>query len=246
MRLWRITNQERYLLQSYVYLASFFHNSVLWTSKIGDSANYPTFLAVSALHDGPYMALYECFDSFAAFERYLKDGGPDLDPAALLMVSDYCRYALDRAWYYYPDALPADMISDEPRNGHIDRKLSFPLEDLYVGGDKAGQVGQEIYGAGAAFVFASRVFHHVEGAPFDMFCNAFLLASDRTSDQSLSFHLGGDPAGRANLILLGAERGFLSSVTVTSDPGGEIKGETQGRRRKFEVPANARVHIRWR
>ena len=246
MRLWRITNQERYLLQSYVYLASFFHNSVLWTSKIGDSASYNTFLAVSALHDGPYMALYECFDSFTAFERYLKDGGPDLDPAALLMVSDYCRFALDRAWYYYPDALPPEMISEEPRNGHIDRNLSFPLEDLYVGGDKAGQVGQEIYGAGAAFVFASRVFHHIEGAPFALFCNAFLLASDRTSDNSLSFHLGGDPAGAANLILLSTGRASLSDITVTSDPGGEIKGRTQGRRREFAVPANARVHVRWR
>ena len=245
MRLWRITNQERYLLQSYVYLASFFHNTVLWTSKIGTSANYPTFLAVSALHDGPYMALYECFDSFAAFERYLKDGGPDLDPAALLMVSDYCKYALDRAWYYYPDALPAEMLSEEPRNGHIDAKLSFPVEDLYVGGDKAGQVGQEIYGAGAAFVFASRVFHHVEGAPFDMFCNAFLLASDRTSDQSLSFHLGGDPAGIANLSLLGNGKTAPIGVTVMSDPGGTIKGRSMGTRLEFDVPANARVHLDW-
>jgi hypothetical protein len=245
MRLWRITNQERYLLQSYVYLASFFHNCVLWTSKIGDSATYPTFLAVSALHDGPYMALYECFDSFAAFERYLKDGGPDLDPAALLIVSDFCKFALDRAWYYYPDALPAEMLSDKPRNGHIDRKLSFPVEDLYVGGDKAGQVGQEIYGAGAAFVFASRVFHHVEGAPFDLSCNAFLLASDRTSDRSLSFHLGGDPAGTANLVLLGNGKASTSGVTVTSDPGGEIRSRTRSGHREFVIPANARVHLRW-
>jgi hypothetical protein len=162
------------------------------------------------------------------------------------MVSDYCRFALDRAWYYYPDALPPEMISEEPRNGHIDRKLSFPLEDLYVGGDKAGQVGQEIYGAGAAFVFASRVFHHVEGAPFDLFCNAFLLASDRTSDQSLSFHLGGDPAGVADLVLRGSGRASLQGLTVTSDPGGEIEGRTKGNRRDFKVPANARVHLRWR
>jgi hypothetical protein len=111
---------------------------------------------------------------------------------------------------------------------------------------KAGQVGQEIYGAGAAFVFASRVFHHVEGAPFDLFCNAFLLASDRTSDRSLSFHLGGDPAGRANLILLGTGPASLSGVVVTSDPGGEIEGRTNDRRREFLVPANARVHLRWR
>jgi hypothetical protein len=245
MRLWRITNAEQYLLQSYVYLASFFHNAVLWTSKIGNSANYPTFLAVSALHDGPYMALYECFDSFVAFERYLKDGGPDLDPAALLMVSDYCRFALDRAWYYYPDVLPIDMLAEKPRNGHIDPKLSFPLEDLYVGGDKAGQVGQEIYGAGAAFIFASRTFHHVDGAPFRLFCNAFLLASDRTSDTSMSFHLGGDPGGVADLFLLPLQRRSLSSVTVTSEPGGAVKAKKRGARHEYRIPSNARVHLRW-
>src|SRR5207253_3297240 len=100
---------------------------------------YTTFLAVSALHDGPYMALYECFDSFVAFERYLKDGGPDLDSAARLLVSEYCRYALDRAWFYFPDTLPEHMICAKPRNGHVDRTLSFPVEDLYVGGDVAGQ-----------------------------------------------------------------------------------------------------------
>ncbi len=246
MRLWRITNDERYLDQSYVYLASFFHNSVIWNSRIGDARNYNTFLAVSALHDGPYMALYECFDSFAAFERYLKDGGPDLDPAARLMVSDYCRFALDRAWFYYPDTLPAEMLSDNPRNGHIDRKLSFPLEDLYVGGDKAGQVGQEIYGAGAAFVYASRSFHHVEDAPFDMFCNLFVLASDRTSERSLSFQLGGDPSGIADLSLLRSGTGPLPRVKVTTEPGGTVKGRKVGTDRiDYVVPANARVQLHW-
>jgi hypothetical protein len=245
MRLWRITNEGRYLDQSYVYLASFFHNSVIWNSQIGDTANYPTFLAVSALHDGPYMALYECFDSFAAFERYLKDGGPDLDPAMRLMVSDYCRFALARAWYYYPDTLPEHMLSQEPRNGYIDRELSFPLEDLYVGGDKAGQVGQEIYGAGAAFVFASRAFHKIADAPFILFCNLFVLASDRTGDRSLSFQLGGDPAGVANLSLVGSAGASPSGITVRSEPGGTIAGKRDGRRLDFQIPANARVKIDW-
>lgn len=138
------------------------------------------------------------------------------------------------------------LVLDRVGEVGIDAKLSFPLEDLYVGGDKAGQVGQEIYGAGAAFVFASRVYHHVEGAPFDMFCNAFLLASDRTSDQSLSFHLGGDPAGVANLSLIGKGPKSLSGVKVTSEPRGDIASRRYGSRRQFDVPANARVHIRWR
>ncbi len=245
MRLWRVTNERRYLDQSYVYLASFFHNSVLWDSHIGGASNYPTFLAVSALHDGPYMALYECFDSFVAFEQYLKDGGPELDPAARRMVSDYCRFALTRAWYYYPDALPADMLCEKPRNGHIDASLSFPVEDLYVAGDVAGQVGQEIYGAGAAFIFASRAFHRVDDAPFDLFCDQFLLGSDRTGDRSLTLQLCGDPAGSARLSVLGDRSKSLDRIDVVAEPGGALTAEEGQGRRDFEVAGNARVHIRW-
>jgi hypothetical protein len=246
MRLWLITNQERHLQQSYVYLASFFHNTAIWESEIGQARHYRNFLGATALHDAPYMALYECFDSFPALERYLKDGGPDLDASARLMVTDYCRYALDRAWFYYPDALPADLLCQKPRNGHIDAKLSFPLEDLYVGGDTAGQVGQEIYGAGAAFIFTSRAFHHVEGAPFDIFCDLFLMASDRTSDTSLSFQLAGDPAETANLSLIRTGRSKLTRVGVTSSPGGTRKGQRIGGNRiDYVVPANGRIHLHW-
>ncbi len=246
MRLWRITNEEHYLLQSYVYLASFFHNSVIWNSEIGGARHYRTFLGVSALHDGPYMALYECFDSFTAFERYLKDSGPDLDPSVRLMVSDYCRFALDRAWFYYPDTLPPEMVCEKPRNGHIDRALSFPVEDLYVGGDKAGQVGQEIYGAGAAFIFASRCFHHVADAPFRLFCDHFLAASNRTSDRSLSFQLGGDGGNHAELSVLRVGRVSLPKVEVTIEPGVACKGRRHGKDRiAYRVPANAIVHLHW-
>lgn len=246
MRLWRTTNEERYLRQSYVYLASFFHNSVLWNSNIGGAANYHTFLAVSALHDGPYMALYECFDSFTAFERYLKDSGPDLDPAIRLMVSDYCRYALDRAWFYYPDTLPEDMICKKPRNGHVDRKLSFPVEDLYVAGDTAGQVGQEIYGAGASFVFTSRCYHHVEDAPFIIFCDHFVMASDRTSDRSISFQLAGDPASMARFSVIRNGRGKLPKVTISNAGDGACRRLRRSAQRvDFEIPATGLIHLHW-
>jgi len=246
MRLWRITNDERYLDQTYVYLASFFHNSVIWNSEIGAARNYRTFLGVTALHDGPYMALYECFDSFAAFERLLKDGGPDFDPAAQLMVTDYCRFALDRAWFYYPDALPPDLLCEKPRNGHIDRALSFPVEDLYVGGDLAGQVGQEIYGAGAAFIFASRSFHHVEGAPFRLFCDHFIVASDRTTDRSISFRLAGDPVSSARLSVLPTGSKLPRGLRVSTEPGGAVRPRSRsGGRIEFETAGPAIIRISW-
>jgi hypothetical protein len=247
LRLWRITNEEVYLRQSYLFLASFFHNTAIWESEIGHAANYSNFLGVTALHDAPYMALYECFDSFTAFESYLKDCGPDVDPSVRLLLSEYCRYALDRAWYYYPDALPPEAISPTQRemNGHIDRALSFPVEDLYVDGQQAGQVGQEVYGAGAAFVFASRCFHTVRDAPFRIFCDHFLLASERPADRSLSFQLGGGEGFKAMVALLPVGRAALPEFTVTTRAGQKLAGRHKAGRIEYIVPADSRITIAW-
>lgn len=209
LRLWRITKRDYYKRQGCVYLASLFNDREIWESEIANTRHYRNFLGATCLHDAPYMAIYECFDSFAAFERYLKDSVPDLDPSARLPISEYCRHALDRAWFYYPDALPAAVLATEIRNGHIDRTLSFPLEDLYADGQPAGQGGQEIYGAGAAFVFASCSFHAVEAAPFRIFCDHFPVTSERTSEWSLSFGIDGGAARCHRSALFGCPANVL-------------------------------------
>ncbi|MEG3178245.1 hypothetical protein U1872_18535 [Sphingomonas sp. RB3P16] len=246
MRLWRVTSEQSYLRQSYVYLASFFHNCAIWESNISQARNYSNFLGVTCLHDGPYMAIYECFDSFAAFERYLKDSGPDLDPAARMLISEYCKYALHRAWFYYPDALPAGALADEQRNGHIDRKLSFPLEDLYHDGQPAGQVGQEIYGAGAAMVFASRTFHEIEGAPFRLFCDHFLMTLERTSATALSFRLDGGDGCRASVSLVRTGRSALPHFVITTASGDRLRAHHTGDDRvEYHVPASGGITLGW-
>ncbi|MCX7283732.1 MAG: hypothetical protein NTX28_06770, partial [Novosphingobium sp.] len=248
MRLWRIDNDPAFLAQASVYLASFFHNTAMWESQIGHARHYSNFLGVTALHDAPYMAMYECFDSFAAFERLLMDGGPDFHAGARLLTSEYCRYALDRAWYYYPDALPKEAIATEQRenNGHVDARLSFPVEDLYVDGQQAGQVGQEIYGCGSAFVFASRSFHRFDGAPFVLFCDHFLLAADRPTDRTISFQLGGGEGRTASLCILRDGRKTLPKVAVTTANGDRIRPHQEdGDRIAFPVPANGRVAVTW-
>jgi hypothetical protein len=247
MRLWRIDNDPAQLAQSYVYLASFFHNVAMWESQIGHAKHYSNFLGVTALHDAPYMAMYECFESFAAFERYLKDGGPDLDASVRMLLSEYCRYALDRAWYYYPDALPPEAIAPKQRehNGHIDRKLSFPVEDLYVDGQQAGQVGQEIYGCGSAFVFATRAFHRFDDAPFMLFCDHFLLAADRPSERTISFQLGGGEGCSATLRLMHLSRRKLPPVTIMTASGDRLRPHVAGDAIICHVPAAGRVSISW-
>ena len=194
------------------------------------------------------MAMYECFDTFVAFERFCNDSGPDLEPAARMLVSDYCKYALSRAWYYYPDALPADVIADQQRenNCHVDGKLSFPLEDLYPDGQRAGQVGQEVYGAGAAFIFATRAFHPVEGAPFQLFCDHFVRAMERTGDRALTITLDGGETCAANLRLVRLKRRKLPKSTVRTATGDSIRpNATTTDRIDYRVPAAGRLVLTW-
>lgn len=246
LRLWRITNLGHYREQSYVYLASFFHNCAIWESEIGRAATFPNFLGVTCLQDAPYMAVYECFDSFMAFECYLRDSGPELEPAARMLISEYCKFALDRAWYFYPDALPEDVLAADIRNGHIDRTLSFPLEDLYLDGQPAGQVGQEIYGAGAAFVFASRMYHHLANAPFTLFCDHFIMTAEQTGDRAVSVGLDGGETCTAMLCLVRCGHSRLPECVMTDARGKPIPPwRHTDDRIDYLVPAKGRVVLCW-
>ncbi|MDB5673081.1 MAG: hypothetical protein JWM65_63, partial [Sphingomonas bacterium] len=183
LRLWHATGKRFFLDQSYVFLASFLHNSIFWESELGAAEHYRTFLGATCLHDGPYMAIFECFESWEAFRHYLDAGRDDLPHAVKLLVSEYCRYALERAWGFYPGHLPADILPDTFRNGEVDRKLAFPLEDLYAAGDPPGQVGQEIYGCGAAFAFAAGAWRALANAPFILFTDYPITVIDERPDE---------------------------------------------------------------
>lgn len=246
IRLWRITNRKTYLALSYVYLASFFHNSQIWESQIGHARHYSNFMAVTCLQDAPYMALYECFDSYAAFESFLDLGGPDLISSAKMLVAEYCRYALHRAWFYYPDALPKEALATELRNGEIDRKLSFPVEDLYPDGQPAGQVGQEVYGGGAAMVFATRSYHRVAGAPFTIFCDHFLRAVTRIDDCTLSLKIDGEDNHMAEFALVRTGRKALPSIIVRKLSGEVIDpSRSSDEELCYEVPPYTGLVLSW-
>lgn len=247
IRLWRITGEKGYLTLSYVYLASFFHNAQIWESELGHARHYSNFMGVTCLQDAPYMALYECFDSYVAFERFLDLGGPDLIPAAKMLVAEYCRYALHRAWFYYPDALPKEALATELRNGEIDRKLSLPVEDLYPDGQPAGQVGQEVYGGGAAMIFATRAYHRVTGAPFLIFCDHFLRAVTRIDEYTLSLKIDGEDNHVANFSLVRAGRKAMPEVIVRKLSGEVIEAATASEDELcYRVPPYTGLVLSWR
>jgi hypothetical protein len=245
VRLWRIIADEQWRRLSYIYVASFLHNVSAWESEIGHAKHYHNFLSATALHDAPYMALLECSESFLAFSSYLRDSGPDLLTGARLLIDEYCRYAIDRAWFYFPDTLPPEALSQDPRNGVIDPTLSFPVEDLYVDGQEAGQVGQEIYGAAAAFIFGSLPFHQIEGAEFSLFCDSFVMGWERPSSRSATLQLAGSPEGEASLVLIPEAGGKIGRVSLALADGRKRRPKSIGDTLAFAVPGDAALTLRW-
>ncbi|HTG37629.1 hypothetical protein [Sphingomonas sp.] len=246
LRLWRITQDDRYLDQTYPYLASFFYNSLIWESDIANAAQWSTFMGVTCLHDAPYMAMYECFESFAAFDNWLREAGPEVDPAAHLLVGEYCRYALHRAISYFPDALPADILATEHQSGEIDRARSFPLEDLYGDGQAPGQIGQEIYGAGGAFVFAARSHHRIDGAPFMLFCDRFIRRFERIGSNSIAFRFDGGEPLPARLLLRRLARRRMPSVRLIDHDHHAIEPDAiDDDHVEYRLRATAQITLIW-
>jgi hypothetical protein len=247
VRLWRILDDHDYLDQAYVWIAGLFHNCEIWKSEIGNAVHYNNFLGATCLHDAPYMAMYECFECFAGFDEFLANSGPDLDPAVRMLISEYCKYALHRAWYYFPDTLPREILHDgEHQSGKLDPSLSFPLEDLYGDGQAPGQIGQEIYGAGGAFIFATRSFHRIEDAPFTLICNHFVRAIERTGHRALSVQLDGGDSCVALLSVVRRKRHKLGKVGVMAAGGDQIRPrQSSADRIDYHIPANGRIVLTW-
>lgn len=160
LRLWKATGEREWIERSYHWLANLAHHCVLRERRAGAAQHYPTFMAATCMYNSDYMAPFEDYECFIALQEALRLGGDDIDPAARAFAQAFCAHAIHRGWFYYPDMLPADILSGRQESGVIDRALSFPLEDLYPDGRSAGQVGQEIYGAGAAFVYAAYMLRH--------------------------------------------------------------------------------------
>ena len=238
-----------YLDQSYVFLAELFPQLLIWESQIAAAKHYPIFLGVTCLHDGPYMALYECFEVVCRrFTNTLPGDRRNCPTSVRLLLTEYCKYTPSRAWYYYPKELPEEALATEVRNGHIDRRLAFPLEDLYADGQPAGQVGQEIYGCGAAFAFTTRAYHGLELAPFLLYCEYPIFDLVETDDSRVSFQVRGT-AGfscRARLIPRGRKALLPVSVYWTGEQDRKLPlTHTEEGHWEFAAPAAGRVELRW-
>jgi hypothetical protein len=236
-RLRAITGEEFYGEQAQLFLANFLHNSVIWKSELGHARAYETFLGVSCLHDGEYMAAFECFESFLAL-REMIDIGRDFLPAhARLLAAESSRFALARGHYFFPDELPEEALAQEIRNGDkIERDVSIPVEDLYPNGKPAGAVGQEVYGAGMPFTFCARAYYTLPRGEGWLFCD-YPIRDLEVDGKEVTFRTLGSAETTCRVALLKTNHGIRRCDCET----GEMQEDGS-----ILVPGDTTVNLRLR
>ena len=248
LRLYKITGNQRYLTSSYRCLASIFQNVQLWDCNYGFGKHVPTFFALFPLADAPYTAAYEEQEVFCAMHDYLKHAeGIEIMPSIRLLCTEFIRYLVERAPYYYPPMLPKEMISEEVKTGEIDHKLWIALEDIQDGNIQSGTVGQEVYGAGNAFGILPRHFIRLDKEDFLIFAD-YPITALRHGKQSVSFRLQGDEriSCRTRIVPVNGIKN-LSRIDFTLVADGKELKAIRGKKGELEsfVSGNAKVGISW-
>ena len=204
LRLWKLTGEREYLGLSTVCMANIFDNVALWRCDYGYARAYRSFFGLFPLRDAPYFAAYEELEAQGKFHDYMDLAGDDLRPSLRVLCAEWQKYALDRTWSYYPDALPADAVAASSRNGRIEASLSVPLEDLRDGWETSGQVGQELYGAGLSFVMTSRHYRRIPERNLLVYCNYPMYDFAYSERVGVRWRVGGDARGSCEFRVIPA------------------------------------------
>lgn len=248
LRLWKETGDEFYLNLSYVTLANIFNNMWLWECNYGFAKEYHTFFALFPLKDAPYTAVYEEIEAVAALHDYLSYLNGNAPEWLKILIPEFIRALMFKGSFYFPPMLPEEIISDEPRTGEIDPKLWIPLEDIHDGWEKAGQVGQEIYGAGLPFGLVPRHYHRVAEQGF-MIYSEYPTMDFKSEDGQISFHVFGDQRLNCRMRLMPLGRRTLPDLQVESQLNGHterLKGrETEEGHMEYEVFGSQNLTVSW-
>ena len=160
-RLYTITRDPADRGYAELALSNLFHVTRLWDCTYGNcrkGAGYHTYFGINPLPWSDYIAPFEQYEAWLGLRDYMKyaSGEPsyitDLVGAFLAETPLTMQYTL-------PTRLPSGVAVGSPGEYAFVTKnnLSWdiPLEDLRVGEQNSGIIGQEIYGAGAPFVLAA-------------------------------------------------------------------------------------------
>jgi hypothetical protein len=248
LKLYQITGDECYLNLSYLCLANIFENVRLWDCNYGYGRSFPSFFTLFPLSDAPYTAVYEEQEVFCAFHDYLRLAeGIAIAPSVRLLVSEYIRFLVHRAAFYYPPMLPKETLAEKPKIGEVDPNLWIALEDLHDGWEKGGQVGQEVYGAGNAFGILPRHYMQVEEANLMVYTDYPIYGFSPKKHRPVRFRLAGDSKQHCRLMIVKTGKAKLPVLTVSTGAKQELKGKkVAGGNLEFDVPGDSEIYINWK
>ena len=250
LRLWKATGDELFLDLSYLCLANIFNNMWLWECDYGYAEHYKTFFALFPLKEAPYTAVYEELEGFAGFHEYLDNYGVELPESLKILIPEFLRNMLYKASFYYPPNLPTEVLTSEPKTGEVDPKLWIPVEDIYDGWELAGQVGQEVYGAGLPFAVITRHYWRIPNENFMIYCEYPIQDFSTVEKETAMFRVLGAGRLSCRLRIMPKNRAELPTFEVTTERGEETE-LLQGRKTpeghmEYEVFGDQTVIVHWK
>jgi hypothetical protein len=248
LRLWKETGDEEFLDLSYLSLANIFNNMWLWECNYGYADHYKTFFALFPLKDAPYTAVYEELEGYAALHDYLAHYDGDAPEWLKILIPEFIRHLLYKASFYYPPNLPGEVLVDKPKTGEIDPKLWIPIEDIYDGWEKAGQVGQEVYGAGLPFGIVPRQYWRVPNEKFMIYID-YPIKDFSAREGETSFQVLGDRRLFCRMRIIPTSRAALPDFQVMTGQG-ESAEPLQARlteegHLEFSIFGDRKVSVQW-
>lgn len=244
LELYKITSKQEYLDLSYACLACLFKNMQIWDCQYGFGKNYPNYFSVFPLNNAPYTAAYEEMEVYAGLSEYLiQSEAIDLLPSLKILIPEFLKYAISRFPYYYPPKLPQEMISDEVKTGEIVKELWIPLEDLYNGWEKSGQVGQEVYGAGVGFGVLTRQYHKVKEEEFLLFSD-YPVTTIRKSKKALTFRILGSSDFECNFKILIPKKVKLQ-IELLANNSKIFPAEKNTELISYKIQGGSRIKMLW-
>ena len=167
-------------------------------------------------------------------------------PSVRLLLSEFIRYMVDRACFYYPPLLPQEMLEEKPKVGELDPKLWIALEDLHDGWEKSGSVGQEVYGAGNAFGILPRHYRYLGDEPFMIYADNVLSAFFYEKGKPVTFKVLGDERVPCKMRIIPTSKAKLPECTVEIRGAERVEGaKTKEGHLEFEIPGGMEVRLEW-
>jgi hypothetical protein len=141
-------------------------------------------------------------------------------------------------------------MTEQPKTGELDPKLWIPLEDIYDGWEQAGQVGQEVYGAGLPFAIIPRQYWRIPGEKFMVYTDYPIRDFSSIEPGSAIFYVLGDPRLSCRMRIIPTGRAKLPAFEVKTEHAGTtetLQGtETPEGHLEYELFGDRTVMASWK